>query len=564
MWQFAQAFARDTSTHGFSRVVGAPSTISRLLWILTCLVAWTAVVWQFSVLLKQYYDYPTNVAVETSEEQVPFPAVTICNQRPLDFFVTAGIVFDEEGNRRWTPGNFSYIGSPNASLFERGVISYINTFTLYMAAIDQLYQDQDYGDKRLTKMKLWSRLVQLANVWEGAAEGSTQAQEFILDCMFAGQPCSWRDFKRIIDPAYLNCFVFDPMTTNNSLPPGGPENGLNLVLFVPSITTLNLSTYAMNRLAMAPDIAFGGEGVRLTFHPQGSRAIPYMDGFDIPRGRSVAYGISGTRNIRTPAPHGNCSDEPYYKVPEGYTRGFDLCKAVCLQNGIRQQCGCIDFSLPFRESYQNLSCQVFEILPPDCLKESVEEIDLEYCGSYFTAWYEKMTCMENACQNMVKNYSFGIECACVPSCQNVIYGITSGSSQWPVYEQSQDTFLELIALPDFRSRFNPQKYEIYFQNATVDTFTWSMARRHETEKNFMRLGVHIMDRTLSRVHEHAAMTNIGLMSDIGGMLGLWLGMSLLSVMEFVEFLVHSAFKLMKKITDSTKVYRVQWHETSKE
>ena len=557
MWQFAQAFARDTSTHGFSRVVEAPSRISRILWILACLVAWTAVVWQFSTLLKQYYDYPTNVAVETSEEQVPFPAVTICNLRPFDFFVTAGIVFDEEGDRRWTPGNFSYIGSPNASLFERDAISYVNILTLYRAAIDQLYQDLEYGDRRLIEVKLWSRLVQLANVWEGAAEGSTQAKEFILDCMFAGQPCSWRDFKRIIDPAYLNCFVFDPMTTNYSSPPGGPENGLNLVLFVPSITALNLSTDAMNILAMAPDIAFGGEGVRLALHNQGSRAIPHMDGIDVPRGWSVTYGISGTQNIRTQAPYGNCSNEPYYDVPDGYAHSFDLCKEMCLQKGIWQKCGCVDFSLPFDESYRNSSCQAFEILPPECMKESVGETDLEFCGSYFTAWYEKMTCMENAFQNVMKSDSFSSECGCVPQCHYVIFKLTPGSSQWPLYEQTYSTLRDLIALSDFRSRFDPHKYETYFQNATVDTFTWSMAQHHGTEKNFLRLGVHISETTLSRIREHALMGNIDLMSNVGGLFGLWLGMSLLSVMEFLEFLAQGTFELMKEITGSTKIYPVQ-------
>ena len=544
----ASEFAQSTSAHGFSRIAANRSPFYRGFWSVLCLTALILLVMQLVEVGTTYYEYNTHVVIGVSEAGVPFPAVTICNQRAMDFYTTAEILFDENSNPRWTFGDFSYTGRPNPSVYETAVIRYANILAVYKSVVQSLWGPVLPPEVETFQKKLWSRLVMLSNLRYGVASGGTQASEFILECRYVDQECSWMNFTRVIDPAYFNCFVFDPAKSEHALPPGGPSNGLNLMLFLPPITSLNLSNDALKTMAMSQDLSFGGEGVRVTLHEQDSRVLSIFNGIDTPRGTSASFGVAATRHIRMSNPHGNCSQEPNYDVPEGYKHSYALCQHMCLQKAIMKQCGCVDFTLPYDHSHNVSTCQDFGFIPQQCqTMDRSNSSHLQLCTSPLMDWSRRIQCVDDVHVTSAAVPSFASNCGCVPMCEQFSYSVTPSFSDWPVYEQAYQIVNVLLSSHNFQQRFAPKKYETYFENATAETLTWDQARRHADDKSLLRLGIYIQESSLTRVQELAAMTPVDAVSSIGGQLGLWVGMSLLSLMEIAEFLLRTVGKLCRTL-----------------
>ncbi|XP_070548128.1 uncharacterized protein [Ptychodera flava] len=75
-----QGFGNRTTTHGISYIVNASSHFSRTIWLVIFLAAMAALVAQVGLLIKQYFDRDVIVEIKlVTDEQLPFPTVTVCN-----------------------------------------------------------------------------------------------------------------------------------------------------------------------------------------------------------------------------------------------------------------------------------------------------------------------------------------------------------------------------------------------------------------------------------------------------------------------------------------------------
>ena len=168
MKALCEEFARTTSAHGFAHLDTSGSAAVRRFWGLTCFAAMAAVVAGLTGVAYRYLLYPTHVAMQLSTKQLPFPAVTICNQRPTDFYTVADIVYDEGGHMRWTMGNFSYTGRPCASRFEKDVVKYVNSYAVFspssnwarrMAHMENPYLNTTVGSTRTRYIPAWFKML---------------------------------------------------------------------------------------------------------------------------------------------------------------------------------------------------------------------------------------------------------------------------------------------------------------------------------------------------------------------------------------------------------------------
>ena len=553
MYATCKEFVRTTSAHGFSHLAVSHSSVTRLFWILTCILSLIGVTVGLGTVLYSYLLYQTYIKIEASAHELPFPAVTVCNQRPTDFYTVADIVFDENSNLRWNMGNFSYAGRPGASVFERDVVRYVNSYAAFFTFLELTksygiygYQVSEY-DRWSLESLLYSRLVQNANIRTRSDLGGWQPQEFIMDCMYAGVPCSWRNFSTFTDPAYLNCFRFDPANKLNQTPGlGGPSYGLNLMLFVPYITLLNLSETAMGHISLSPDLAFGGEGIRLSIHEQNMRTSPITSGTDAPRGTSVSIGVAGTHFHRRTPPYGNCSDDANYRLPPGHRHSLPLCKSTCLQKAIIHKCGCYDFSLPYIG--EEKPCQDMGVVPLICQTAADILNNYGFCTEFVIAWYQR-----NRCANKIKiekAHAFH-NCHCNPRCHEYTYSFSAGITDWPAYEQARANLQTTFGDPEFRGRFEPGKFRTYFGNVSDGYVSWATARRHVEQKNFMRLSVYISESDFIQISEVHAYSETELLSRFGGHLGFWAGMSIISVVEMFHFVFTLIWQSFRKVVKGT-------------
>ena len=83
---------------------------------------------------------------------------------------------------------------------------------------------------------------------------------------------------------------------------------------------------------------------------------------------------------------------------------------------------------------------------------------------------------------------------------------------------------------------------------------WSTTWLSEIENNYVGLDVVCQSPMLENLTEQPTITPIDVLSNVGGQSGLWIGVSFLSIMEFIEMLyrlVHFQCKAVtRKKTDS--------------
>ncbi|XP_078573665.1 acid-sensing ion channel 1C-like [Branchiostoma floridae x Branchiostoma japonicum] len=78
-------FAGNTPLHGLNRIVIAPSGYFRVLWVLAILSSYSGFAYMFSTMIIDYFSYNTITDTKLEfDDEVIFPAVTVCNMNKFD------------------------------------------------------------------------------------------------------------------------------------------------------------------------------------------------------------------------------------------------------------------------------------------------------------------------------------------------------------------------------------------------------------------------------------------------------------------------------------------------
>ena len=132
---------------------------------------------------------------------------------------------------------------------------------------------------------------------------------------------------------------------------------------------------------------------------------------------------------------------------------------------------------------------------------------------------------------MAKNTTLLEECQCYPPCDEVLYDVSYSLSKWPARGYEGDAaYFDVFYIEGFKDRFkDTPKYDMvnnYFNDSTRET----------TMKDFARLNVYVADSNVIKTQESGDYTTNQLVSDIGGQMGLWVGISVITLTEVIELL----------------------------
>ena len=226
---------------------------------------------------------------------------------------------------------------------------------------------------------------------------------------------------------------------------------------------------------------------------------------DIPPGCSVKISIKRQFINKKPKPFSECIgglDKPdsfdsdlYREVFKIYkTYNQRLCIDMCLQKYIVENTGCY---IKFYPNYNNS-------LPCNSEKNIKEALELRY---FFYNEKENEKCYQH----------------CPFKCDTQKF-ILSSTNKCNFLTDEQSNII----------KYNPSKK---FINYTVQ----------DIKENFVEIKVYYPKLEYTRIDEFAKITELDLISNIGGTMGLFLGMSFLSLIEIVEFLTKEILKKSNKI-----------------
>ena len=313
------------------------------------------------------------------------------------------------------------------------------------------------------------------------------------------------------------------------------------------------------------------EGFRVVVHPPDTQPFLFAEGYDVPPGYSASLGVRPRRNTRIGPPHGNCSwtnpfdtgvNDDNDRTEDGNNnvggrrqlgrryRGI-TCQKMCLQSHVVAECHCYDSSLPL---LPNLTAdRIKPCRRNDEFSDSCMHIVTADCYEALMAMFHRIQCARRTRDLVTRNTTMMSECRCHPPCDEFLYDVSYSLSKWPASGYEGDAaYMDIFYVEFFRERF---------ENTTKNESIWDYFRdenRYSTLKDFARLNVYIADSNVVVTQETADYDPNQLVSDIGGQLGIWVGISVITLSEVVElgYLLFCHFvRTWRHVTPEARLHR---------
>ncbi|CAD5209622.1 unnamed protein product [Bursaphelenchus okinawaensis] len=307
----------------------------------------------------------------------------------------------------------------------------------------------------------------------------------VVSCQYNLEDCNLTETVDFYDPYNGLCHMINPnMTWNSSR--AGPYNGMRIALRSPSDTYLPWESTAA-----------------IIFFIHGTNETPFQDafGYFAEIGRCNSVGMTYMKRQKLPEPYNDCSDDGD-GAPNYYSNGYEIeaCIRSCLQNNIIDKCGCYDPQYNYPSNVTVPSCYNMGDINAamDCADAIINVVD----------------------QNSVSNNS---ACNCPYGCDLSYYKIGMSQTNWPAstYTPSECT--------------SPSAY----WTTVAECIQWY-------KDNTAMLEIYYEQPSYQSNVETSAYTVINMVADIGGQLGLWLGMSVISIVEmFILACATVAFMIIR-------------------
>ncbi|KAL5010552.1 hypothetical protein ScPMuIL_012857 [Solemya velum] len=309
-----------------------------------------------------------------------------------------------------------------------------------------------------------------------------QLDTMMLSCVFNEYRCSPLNFSYFHNPKHGNCFVFN----------SGANDPILTTQHSGSTYGLSLELYIEHNDYIAS--LANDAGIRIEIHNQTHMPFPEDYGYSLFPGARNSIGISMVEIRREIYPYGDCNkytDDENTRL-NAYVDTVNLpihysdkaCKKTCYQRQMISQCGCCLTEYP-------------------CVSKATTRVWTRYCNFTLRA------------DGKNDNYDM-----CSDLCHETVFSTEISMNMWP-------------SNPHMRN---------YVLNPHI-TYNFDLLTSRE---NVLKLDVYYKDLNYESIDTSYSYAADSLLSDIGGQLGLWLGLSVVTLFEFVELVFDCIILLLRR------------------
>ncbi|KAH7723197.1 Protein DEL-4 [Aphelenchoides avenae] len=307
-------------------------------------------------------------------------------------------------------------------------------------------------------------------------------EDLFATCQYSGKSCDKSYFNDFYDAYYGRCFTFNQNGTLNSTR-AGPLYGFRAVI------RANLSEY-LPRTDSA--------GVMVFVHTADETPFEDAYGYFMPQGLMSSVGVKYFDKIKMGSPYSTCTDDGSTQ-PIYYSHGYEVeaCVRSCLQDRIVENCGCYDpqFNPPMPPTSTASQTSCYNVSNVNAAINCANK----YINSDGETWFN------------VYN-----DCDCPPNCRSSYYAMSVSTGAWPAKKYVPPECKNSSLVND--TRWANQE----------DCLAWYKENTLAVEVYYERLTSQIKQET-------QGYRTLNALGDAGGAMGLWLGMSVVSLIEFFIF-----------------------------
>ena len=429
-------YVESTTAHGVARIFSGKSKIRRLFWAVVFLGAMGGCLYNISNRIIFLLGNPTSTTLQVvSEENLMFPAVTICNLNSVrrDF------------------------------LRERGLFNFFRIATLIEPGQPGFQSDCN----NLVRAFSGSNALSFTDIQE---QGRHRLEDFIIECRFLGRVCNVTEYFTPTFTQLGYCYTFNSSDVTNGT---GPRNGLQLILNIEQdqfvFSSSNLYDF----------------GVKVAIHTQDEPPRPNDRGIGVPPGRNAFLALNQRRVIDET--RRNCNQQnansQFNFLRQEFNYSVPACLTDCFYSNLAEMCECIETGNQFTPDSDRFANY------PNCN-------------------------IDDTCCYLEQNYRPD-SCNCPSACEYTTFDISTSYSALPA-RNSLQTLIEAL------------------QNGTGEVFPTNFSYY---EENLLIVNIYFESLNVELQTTADTYDAVALLSDIGGQLGLFVGVSVISVFEFVTWVV---------------------------
>ena len=343
--------------------------------------------------------------------------------------------------------------------------------------------------------------------------------------------CTWNDWlsgnytnfvncstqvKVFWHPEFYKCFTFQPTTE---------VSALLVVLDVRNDPIALVRNYLQMMFSLTE--AFG---VRMLIHPRGT--YPYMhDGMSVSPGTEVSVTLGHVKTNFLGPPYENCTRQTHLDPDDDTSPLYTTngCLSLCKQTLMFQKCGCWNPIEGFTDT----------MIRKDNSKFCMNASELMSAGNVSSDVINKYS-RSTKCYLDSYGTTFGVsQCNCLLPCQLETYETEVATASWPNPAYQYGFYKNMIA--PYSVYFN-NKYDAYNEveealNNGNMTAAWNLINSlNLIQQNFIQVLIEFKEQLVFTSDETAVVTWDTLVSNLGGALSLWLGITFMLVVEIIELL----------------------------
>ncbi|XP_022661100.1 acid-sensing ion channel 1-like isoform X2 [Varroa destructor] len=498
-----EEFAMSVTAHGFARIaLTKKHRIRQIFWMIFVICAVLGFLYHVSFLLGNYFDYPVSTSTEEIHAaELDFPAITLCNLNILKKTKFEAYLKDTIKRQEEQEAQTSEMPDFLATTSAAG-----------LKGNDELDCFKTTGEivNRSRTMDLSDMWINLVTTKKQLKDFGHQAADMIVQCTYSSKDC-FNSSSSIVQntpyesPRYGLCHSLTLNTEERKTVKSGAGMGLLLTI------NIERNEYL--------DIVSGEYGARMVVHAVGSRPTLDTGGMILLPGSKTYIAVKMRQIIRLPDPYRGCtmnfSDSPLTKhlkrfklenlIGKDVLYTLDYCQTVCAESFLFRACQCLDELAADRLNDRFGSCDPCNADQSRCRRQFYRA---------FTTSSSGKRCRE----------------LCRPECNEIRYDITTSQSEWPNFRNQYEA---ITRFPIVNRRLE-QSGVNWSLVADSDNDLNFIAGADEFRKNFLRVHVYIQEMNYLSVKDESSYLMSQLIADLGGCLGLYIGVSVISLMEFSE------------------------------
>ena len=492
-------FGETVSVRGVPRIFKSQATFVRVCWLIAVLASSALLFWQLSAVFIKYYSYPVSTSFEEGRDLPVFPDVTVCNLNPE--------AVDEELRKSTIKYNFS------------SVIGNMIDTNVTMDDILNYYWRYNFKNKTLQnilsifKSEILTPSAYMANF---PMDVGSSNQRLIVKYDYYGW--DWTDIQKdelesFWSAEYFRCYTLRILDREKSK----TIQAMNIILYINDfVNSVDKGGY------YNPDIKQSqATGVRLVVHPSGT--IPILSsGISIGPGTETTIKVDSTQRTRLHYPYSqtDCTDQEFLPYSKVNLYGYDNCQSVCLQQQVVDSCHCLYSGLRYTD-------------------QQVQQTNSTVCGN--VSWIGEVN-LPKAIKDFQCIYNLNLDLdtcnqICLFPCKETYYEYGGDTAPWPQIQQHLPFYNSYIRYGgDIIDVDKFKAYEDIFPLENDTVIIDRLRNLHLIQDNFLSVNVVMKSRYVYLMTDKALMTWEAMLSSIGGCLSLWLGVTVMTLVEVAEFL----------------------------